>query len=758
MTCDTEDFNLRIDLRGVPASEHEHEAPKIMLVTREDAIVLAHAHQVSWYCRAVGYALASGCVDAIVLPSSFMGSRESGRLKRRTAAADSWYKAYDAARARGAPAVLAAEEADRAQGTVNPAYLDATPPHASDPPIIEPGQSPGTWKRTREWIRRIVGTPARLGQPAPIPWVWFVVPSTWSPKEDADLEDLPPVLSAADIRDLPQGKAQSLRRRREGLQSVEVAYRTLRELGYVPQDIRGTLTPGALAQHVADAKAYGGSYALRAKPRNWLRGAYAGLALRGLGQHVEHVAAAVAVRVARRAKTDVGGFTPDMGVLATVGERAARGRGEEILDVVASVPVRMRSGRQRGQWLSLAEALHSGEWFHISDESFRQYLEDWMRRYGHVLAAEPWRCRVTFDDAGNWVRPSYNIRTIIQNMYGVGTPQSKKARDGDQSGMIWRFTPAQIRQRLRDSGRPVPLDFTPPEELAQAILRDDPWKEPTPGYIPILQAWRGNAQNLRADDPAYDARKRALDRLSADLPIEVDEEKMKEIIATLPKEQRPTPRAALRKGKALWSPNYRFAENGRITCSDPNIQGLTAACREAIRIPEGQEVVDVDLTSAHANIAALVAGDETLERELQSVDVYQALADTIGTKRGDAKIRFLSWLNGKNDDVLEAYVGAKYPDLHSYITSVDRSIPERRTLLASTWTEVEGKILTHVLANLPDEVRVIAPMHDGLVYRRAKTSPHLDDVVAELWRDGAQKATGSTSRWKVKITVNDTWR
>jgi hypothetical protein len=249
-----------------------------------------------------------------------------------------------------------------------------------------------------------------------------------------------------------------------------------------------------------------------------------------------------------------------------------------------------------------------------------------------------------------------------------------------------------------------------------------------------------------------------MDRIKADLPVAVDVDKMKAVIDALPKESRPTARAALKEGKAEWSPKYAYAANGRIMATTPNIQGIPAACREAVIIPEGQEVVDVDLVSAHANIAALVTEDEVLSSELQTTDVYQKLADTLSIERGDAKIRFLSWLNGKTDDMLEAYIGVRYPRLYRYVSAVDRDNPAQRTLLASTWTEVEGRILTYVLARLPEGISLIAPMHDGLVYRRPVARGELDQQVAALWQAGARAVTGTEADWKVKISVSDRWR
>lgn len=756
---DPTSFNFTVDLRGIPARESELDAPSVMLVTREDAIVLAHAYGVDWYARSVGYPLAGGCADQVILPSHFMHDREIDRKKRRQEGVLTWFEAREAAIARGLPETLAQDEADRTPGAVRPAQLAAVPPHANEPAIIDPGQSPGLWESLRAWVTRIVGSAPPLGQHRKISWFWLVVPGNWSPPDESVPSDaLPSTLTAAEVRDLPSDKAKGLRRRREGLKAIDVTYLRLRELGFTAQDIRGGFSRDDAATHIANAKAYGRSYALRATARLWAGGRGPDLERRGLRACRNEMAAVLALTAARRAKEDVGAYTPDMKVLATVGERMARGRTEEVVAEVLMVPVRLRTGAHAGQMVPLYQALHSGEWFYASDDWFRSQLGDWAATHGHKYAADPWRCTITHKEDGTWVRPAYNIRTLIQSIYGVGAPQAKRVRVGEHTPTVWRFTPAQIRQRLRDVGNVVPLDFTAPEELLDAIVEDDPWRRPTPQYIPLLQNWRGDAHNIRPDDPEFAVRKRAMDRIKADLPVAVDVDKMKAVIDALPKESRPTARAALKEGKAEWSPKYAYAANGRIMATTPNIQGIPAACREAVIIPEGQEVVDVDLVSAHANIAALVTEDEVLSSELQTTDVYQKLADTLSIERGDAKIRFLSWLNGKTDDMLEAYIGVRYPRLYRYVSAVDRDNPAQRTLLASTWTEVEGRILTYVLARLPEGISLIAPMHDGLVYRRPVARGELDQQVAALWQAGARAVTGTEADWKVKISVSDRWR
>lgn len=754
-------FPLHIDLRGVPARESDLEPALMMLVTREDAVALALAHGVDWYARSVGYPLAGGCADLVVLPSSFMHDQETNRKKRRLDGVCLWFEAREAALARGLPQTLAQDEADKTPGAVRPAVLADVPAHANGPAIVDPGQSPALWEGLRAWVTRIVGTPPRLGEQRKIPWIWLVVPGNWSPPDESlTFDTLPSALTREEMRDLASNKAKDLRRRREGRKAVDASYLALRELGFTARDIRNQFNRTDFEPQIADARAYGRSYALRTTARLWAAGRGPDLRRRGLHRYRNHAAAALALTAARRAKADVGSHTPDMAVLATVGERMARGRTEENIPIVAHTPVRLWSGPHAGKTVPLYQALHSGEWFGVSDELFRAHLGDWAAREGHTVAAEPWRCKVTHKEDGTWVRPTYNVGTLIQSMYGVGRPQTKRKRhpgDGPHT-TLWRFSAAQIRQRLRDQDVHAPVDFNVPDELIEAIAQDDPWRNPTPRYVPILQGWRGDAHNIRPDDPEFEDRARAMARIKADLPIAVDVAKMKEIIAELPPESRAAAKAALREGKDQWRPAYAYSDNGRITSNKPNIQGIPAACREAVIIPDGHEVVDVDLVSAHANIAALIAEDDVLARELQTTDVYQKLADTLDIERGGAKMRFLAWINGNEDDMLDAYISVRYPRLHRYIAAVDINVPEQRTRLAATWSEVEGSILTHVIARLPEGLRLIAPMHDGLVYWRPKARADLDAQVVALWQAGARSVTGVEEDWKVKVTVSDRWR
>lgn len=226
------------------------------------------------------------------------------------------------------------------------------------------------------------------------------------------------------------------------------------------------------------------------------------------------------------------------------------------------------------------------------------------------------------------------------------------------------------------------------------------------------------------------------------------------------------------------------------------MQSIPRALRPGFAGPPGTGLVDVDLASAHASIAARLAGDRVLAADLQDGTFRARIAETFGCSVENSKVLASALLCGAGVHGLVAAGAApdraaaglavwrqRYsalgalldavgrrcrsgqpldvirPDSHRvrlascdldgraprYAGAPDRAEAAVRRTVSLLWRCVETSVLHAVLcrvhAELAGKLRLVLPMHDGVLLACAAGAEALaGDVLVGMFADEARRA------------------
>jgi hypothetical protein len=144
------------------------------------------------------------------------------------------------------------------------------------------------------------------------------------------------------------------------------------------------------------------------------------------------------------------------------------------------------------------------------------------------------------------------------------------------------------------------------------------------------------------------------------------------------------------------------------------LQQLPRSERRIIRAPEGTILAYVDWRSAHAWIAAALAGDEALWDALASGGLYASLANELSVDPKVAKVAFIAWINmGGRNKLVEKGVPRRTLDL--FVTRFARVAGWRRYDGWKDLHKIEARVLSAFATRIVDHGlgAVAVPMHDG---------------------------------------------